>query len=75
VSASYSHHVDSNKLTGKGDPSNPSASAKDIQREKELDARLVDPPELPPHLSHEARRASRVDIDVSVILNIPDHGL
>ncbi|KAF6752782.1 Rad17 cell cycle checkpoint protein-domain-containing protein [Ephemerocybe angulata] len=47
----------------KGDPSNSSATAKDIQKERELDARLKDPPKLPAHLSEHDRRASRVDVD------------
>ncbi|KII85455.1 hypothetical protein PLICRDRAFT_56696 [Plicaturopsis crispa FD-325 SS-3] len=47
----------------KGDPPNPSATAKDIQREKEIDARLKDPPSLPPFLADHERPTSRVDVD------------
>ncbi|TDL27922.1 P-loop containing nucleoside triphosphate hydrolase protein [Rickenella mellea] len=47
----------------KDDPPIPSATAKDIQRERELDALIPEPPSLPEwHASH-ARRGSRVDID------------
>jgi cell cycle checkpoint protein len=53
--------------TGKGDPPNPSASAKDIQREKDLDAALEDPPPLPPYMSDHERRTSRVDVDVRLL--------
>ncbi|KAK7055293.1 Rad17-domain-containing protein [Favolaschia claudopus] len=48
----------------KGDPPNPSATAKDIQKDKDLDATLQDPPNLPSHLAHYARRTSRVNIDL-----------
>lgn len=34
-------------FTGKGDPPNPSASVKDIQREKDLDTLIRGPPPLP----------------------------
>ena len=51
---------------GKGDPPSPSANAKDLKRERELDALLKDPARLPSHLQHHERRASRVDVDVSV---------
>ncbi|KAF9261419.1 Rad17-domain-containing protein [Marasmius fiardii PR-910] len=47
----------------KGDPPPPSATAKDIKRDEEIDRRLEDPPPLPPHLEEHERRASRVDID------------
>ncbi|OBZ77252.1 Cell cycle checkpoint protein RAD17 [Grifola frondosa] len=47
----------------KGDPPNSSASAKDKQRDRELDARLKDLPPLPTHLKEHERRASRVDIE------------
>ncbi|TBU21777.1 P-loop containing nucleoside triphosphate hydrolase protein [Dichomitus squalens] len=47
----------------KGDPSGKSSSAKDVRREKEIDAGLKDPPPLPPHYKHHERRASRVDIE------------
>ena len=49
---------------GKGDPPSQSASAKDAQREKELDLMLKDPPRLPAYLSQHNRRASRVDVEV-----------
>jgi cell cycle checkpoint protein len=52
------------RILGKGDPANPSATAKDIQKDRELDARLKDPTGLPEHLGAEARRTSRVDVDV-----------
>ncbi|KAK7029736.1 Rad17-domain-containing protein [Favolaschia claudopus] len=48
----------------KGDPPNPSATAKDIQKDKDLDATLKDPPNLPSHLANHARRTSRVNIDL-----------
>ncbi|KAF7368901.1 Rad17-domain-containing protein [Mycena venus] len=48
----------------KGDPPNPSATAKDIQRDKDLDATLKDPPKLPSYLSSHARRRSRVNVDL-----------
>jgi cell cycle checkpoint protein len=51
--------------SGKGDPPGSSANAKDLKREKELDALLKDPIKLPSHLQHHERRASRVDVDVS----------
>ena len=49
---------------GKGDPPAQSASAKDIRRDKEIDAGLKDPPPLPPHLKDHERKASRVDVEV-----------
>ncbi|KAJ7720282.1 Rad17 cell cycle checkpoint protein-domain-containing protein [Mycena maculata] len=48
----------------KGDPPNPSATAKDIQKDKELDATLKDPPKLPSFLAEHARRTSRVNVDL-----------
>jgi len=51
---------------GKRDPPNPSATAKDIQREAEIDAQLKDPPSHPFLKTHD-RRASRVDVDVRII--------
>ncbi|KDQ55490.1 hypothetical protein JAAARDRAFT_195860 [Jaapia argillacea MUCL 33604] len=47
----------------KGDPPGSSATKKDIQRDKELDAKIKDPPPLPSHLQLHDRRSSRVDID------------
>ncbi|KAE9384487.1 checkpoint protein Rad24 [Gymnopus androsaceus JB14] len=47
----------------KGDPPNPSATAKDIKKDQEIDRKLMDPPLLPPHLSEHDRRASRVDVN------------
>ncbi|KAJ7025587.1 Rad17 cell cycle checkpoint protein-domain-containing protein [Mycena alexandri] len=47
----------------KGDPPNPSATAKDIQRDQALDATLKDPPKLPKFLAVEERRTSRVNVD------------
>ncbi|KAH9949687.1 Rad17-domain-containing protein [Amylocystis lapponica] len=47
----------------KGDPPGASASKKDIQRDKELDARIKNPPALPSHLEEHERRASRVDVE------------
>lgn len=55
-------------FSGKGDPHSSSASAKDIQREKELDAALFDPPSLPSHMGEHERRTSRVDVDVRTTL-------
>ncbi|KAF8811191.1 hypothetical protein BYT27DRAFT_7221588 [Phlegmacium glaucopus] len=48
----------------KDHPPNPSASAKDLQKERELDALLKDPLKLPLHLQHHERRTSRVDVDM-----------
>ncbi|KAJ7916174.1 Rad17 cell cycle checkpoint protein-domain-containing protein [Mycena leptocephala] len=48
----------------KGDPPNASATAKDIQKDKDLDATLKDPPKLPPFLASHARRTSRVNVDL-----------
>ncbi|KAI0353325.1 hypothetical protein OH77DRAFT_1483691 [Trametes cingulata] len=47
----------------KGDPPSSSASAKDTRKDQEIDARLKDPPPLPPHLKHHERRPSRVDVE------------
>ncbi|KAI0327719.1 Rad17-domain-containing protein [Cubamyces sp. BRFM 1775] len=47
----------------KGDPSSSSASAKDVRRDREIDAGLKDPPPLPLHLKAHERRASRVDVE------------
>ncbi|KIY72588.1 Rad17-domain-containing protein [Cylindrobasidium torrendii FP15055 ss-10] len=47
----------------KGDAPSPSASAKDVQREKDLDASLKDKPLLPEWLGEHDRRTSRVDIN------------
>lgn len=49
---------------GKGDPPGASASAKELQRDRELDARLRKEPPLPAHLKEHARRPSRVDVEV-----------
>ncbi|KAE9386945.1 Rad17-domain-containing protein [Gymnopus androsaceus JB14] len=43
----------------KGNLPNPSATAKDIKKDQEIDRKLTDPPLLPPHLSEHDRRASR----------------
>ena len=51
-------------LSGKADPPSASATAKAIQKEKDLDKLLKDPKPLPAHLAHHERRASRVDVDV-----------
>ncbi|KAL0959331.1 hypothetical protein HGRIS_014592 [Hohenbuehelia grisea] len=48
----------------KGDPPNPSATAKDIQKERVLDAALKDPPPLSSFLKEHERPASRVDVDM-----------
>ncbi|GLB41209.1 putative rad17 cell cycle checkpoint protein [Lyophyllum shimeji] len=47
----------------KGDPPNASASAKDVQKEKMLDAQIKDPPGLPSGLKQHERRASRINVD------------
>ncbi|PIL27277.1 hypothetical protein GSI_10424 [Ganoderma sinense ZZ0214-1] len=47
----------------KGDQPAQSVSAKDIRRDKEIDAGLKDPPPLPPHLKDHERKASRVDVE------------
>jgi len=54
--------------TGKDDPPNPSATAKDLQKERAIDASLKAPTKLPPHLRHHERRMSRVDVDVRLII-------
>jgi cell cycle checkpoint protein len=56
-------------MIGKGDPPNTSATAKDIQRESDLDARLKNPPSHPFLKMHD-RRASRVDVDVRIVLDL-----
>ncbi|TFK34628.1 Rad17 cell cycle checkpoint protein-domain-containing protein [Crucibulum laeve] len=48
----------------KGDPPNPRATTKDIQKDRDLDAGLQDPPKPPPHLREHERRTSRVDVDL-----------
>ncbi|KAF8154728.1 Rad17 cell cycle checkpoint protein-domain-containing protein [Crassisporium funariophilum] len=48
----------------KGDPPSASATAKDLLRERDIDALLKDPTKLPPHLAHHERRTSRVDVDM-----------
>ncbi|KAH9060573.1 Rad17-domain-containing protein [Lactarius vividus] len=48
----------------KGDPHPKSASAKDISRERVLDRTLNDPPPLPPWLTMEERKTSRVDVNL-----------
>jgi hypothetical protein len=57
-------HSNANIYAGKGDPHLPSASAKDIARDRELDRSLEDPPPLPLWLAAEERRPSRVDVNV-----------
>ncbi|ESK91582.1 hypothetical protein Moror_2500 [Moniliophthora roreri MCA 2997] len=47
----------------KGDAPAPSAQARDIRKEQEIDRRLVDASSLPDHLRHHDRRTSRVDVD------------
>ncbi|KAJ3520257.1 hypothetical protein NM688_g9188 [Phlebia brevispora] len=47
----------------KGDAPAPSTSAKDARRDRDNDAKLVDPPKLPPHLKQHERKASRVDVE------------
>ena len=49
---------------GKGDAPSASASAKDIQREKAIDAQLKDRLKLPVYLQEHERRTTRVDVDV-----------
>ena len=49
---------------GKDDPPSSSAKARDVERERRLDARLKDAPSLPSFLAEHDRRASRVDVDV-----------
>ncbi|CAK5274318.1 unnamed protein product [Mycena citricolor] len=53
----------------KGDPPNPSATAKDIKRDRELDAVLRDPPKIHPWQGEHERRTSRVNVDAS---SVPD---
>ncbi|KAJ3781672.1 Rad17 cell cycle checkpoint protein-domain-containing protein [Lentinula aff. detonsa] len=47
----------------KADPSAPSATAKDIKKDQELDRTLGDLPALPPFLSEHDRKTSRVDVN------------
>ncbi|KAJ3725037.1 Rad17 cell cycle checkpoint protein-domain-containing protein [Lentinula guzmanii] len=47
----------------KADPSAPSATAKDIKKDQELDRTLEDLPALPPFLSEHDRKTSRVDVN------------
>ncbi|TFY52729.1 hypothetical protein EVJ58_g9851 [Rhodofomes roseus] len=47
----------------KGDPPNANASAKELQRDRDIDAKLKKEPALPAHLKEHKRRTSRVDID------------
>ncbi|KAJ3999073.1 Rad17 cell cycle checkpoint protein-domain-containing protein [Lentinula boryana] len=47
----------------KTDPSAPSATAKDIKKDQELDRTLEDLPALPPFLSEHDRKTSRVDVN------------
>ncbi|KAG6817375.1 hypothetical protein H0H87_009562 [Tephrocybe sp. NHM501043] len=54
----------------KHDPSSSSATAKDVQKEKLLDAQLKDPPKLPPDFQEHERRASRINIDVKGFINV-----
>ena len=49
---------------GKGDPPGKSQLQRDIQKEKDLDRTLKNPPPLPDWLSEHDRKASRVDVDV-----------
>jgi len=48
-------------ITGKGDPPSPSVTAKDLQKERQIDALIKDPKRF---LQSQERRASRVDIEV-----------
>ncbi|PSR78076.1 hypothetical protein PHLCEN_2v7593 [Hermanssonia centrifuga] len=48
----------------KGDPPSQSASAKDRERDRGLDAKLKDPTKLPTHLREHDRKASRVDVEI-----------
>lgn len=50
--------------TGKGDPPNTNASAKELQRDRDIDSQLKSQPALPDHLKDHKRRTSRVDIEV-----------
>ncbi|CAL1710781.1 unnamed protein product [Somion occarium] len=59
----------------KGDPSAPSAPAKDIQRDREIDTRLKDLPKLPSHLSIHDREPSRVDVETLYADSPIDSGL
>ena len=58
---------------GKGDPPAPSASAKDIRRDQEIDSRLKDPRPLPPHLAEHERKPSRVDVEVRISQSLLSH--
>ena len=60
------------RFSGKGDSPSSSASAKDIQREREKDAILPDSPPLPGWLAEHSRRTSRVDVDVRVAFKFSD---
>jgi hypothetical protein len=61
----FIEHMQSNNLcSGKGDPSLSSASAKEIQRERDLETLLSDPPALPFWLKQEERKTSKIDPEV-----------
>ncbi|KAL1747170.1 Rad17 cell cycle checkpoint protein-domain-containing protein [Schizophyllum fasciatum] len=47
----------------KGDPPTKSQLARDIQKDRDLDRQLKDPPTLPDWLAEHDRKASRVDVD------------
>jgi hypothetical protein len=57
-------------MAGKGDPGGPSATAKEREREQEIDSKIRDPTPLPPHLEKQSRRSSRVDVNVSWIPDV-----
>ncbi|KAK2467922.1 hypothetical protein APHAL10511_000217 [Amanita phalloides] len=59
----------------KGDPSNSSMSARNMQKENMLDAMMRDPPKLPVWLKEHDRRASRVDVDLLYASTPIDSGL
>jgi cell cycle checkpoint protein len=54
--------------SGKRDPPGASASKKDIERDRVLDAGIKDPPKLPSHLKEHERSASRVGVNVRCVL-------
>ncbi|KAI0056332.1 P-loop containing nucleoside triphosphate hydrolase protein, partial [Artomyces pyxidatus] len=59
----------------KGDAPSAHLTVRDKAAERALDARLKDPPPLPPWLAHEERRTSRVDVDMLYAATPIDAGL
>lgn len=58
------------RYVGKGDPPATHLSAKYAAIERELDETLVDPSPLPDWLSEHNRKASRVCVEVRLLLTV-----